>query len=294
MPVESLAAGDVFVVRPGEKIATDGVVVEGASAVDQSMLTGEPVPVEAQPRNGGRRRDDQHLGQARRSCDARRRRHGARADRPPRRAGSDGQGGGATARRPHLGDLRAGGDPRRARHARRVAARGRGCVVGVHGRGRGAHHRVPVRDGARDADGPHGRHRTRRPARHPHQRPGDPRADAAHLDDRPRQDRHGHRGAPGPRVGGARRRAAARSRGGERVRAPDRTGDRARRRRAAPRGHGVPQRRGHRGERRRRGPPRRGRPRERLARRHRRRGESARRSSSPTASSRRAPRRSPS
>ena len=49
VPVESLAAGDVFVVRPGEKIATDGVVVDGASAVDQSMLTGEPVPVEAHP-----------------------------------------------------------------------------------------------------------------------------------------------------------------------------------------------------------------------------------------------------
>ena len=46
LPVEQLAVGDVFVVRPGEKIATDGVVVEGASAVDQSMLTGEPVPVE--------------------------------------------------------------------------------------------------------------------------------------------------------------------------------------------------------------------------------------------------------
>ncbi len=47
--VESLAVGDVFVVRPGEKIATDGVVVDGSSAVDQSMLTGEPVPVEARP-----------------------------------------------------------------------------------------------------------------------------------------------------------------------------------------------------------------------------------------------------
>ncbi len=46
LPVEQLAVGDVFVVRPGEKIATDGVVVEGASAIDQSMLTGEPVPVE--------------------------------------------------------------------------------------------------------------------------------------------------------------------------------------------------------------------------------------------------------
>ena len=42
----ALAVGDAFVVRPGEKIATDGVVVEGVSAVDQSMLTGEFVPVE--------------------------------------------------------------------------------------------------------------------------------------------------------------------------------------------------------------------------------------------------------
>jgi P-type Cu+ transporter len=46
VPVEQLAVGDVFVVRPGEKIATDGVVVEGDSSVDQSLLTGEPVPVD--------------------------------------------------------------------------------------------------------------------------------------------------------------------------------------------------------------------------------------------------------
>ena len=49
VPVERLQVGDVFVVRPGEKIATDGVVTEGDSAVDQSMLTGEPVPVEVGP-----------------------------------------------------------------------------------------------------------------------------------------------------------------------------------------------------------------------------------------------------
>jgi Cu+-exporting ATPase len=46
IPIERLAVGDLFVVRPGEKIATDGVVVEGSSAVDASMLTGESVPVE--------------------------------------------------------------------------------------------------------------------------------------------------------------------------------------------------------------------------------------------------------
>ncbi|KWX68943.1 cation-translocating P-type ATPase [Mycobacterium sp. NAZ190054] len=49
IPIEQLTIGDEFVVRPGEKIAADGVVVEGASAVDASMLTGESVPAEVQP-----------------------------------------------------------------------------------------------------------------------------------------------------------------------------------------------------------------------------------------------------
>ncbi|MCM2391820.1 heavy metal translocating P-type ATPase [Streptomyces albipurpureus] len=49
IPTGELAVGDHFLVRPGEKIATDGVVVEGSSAVDASMLTGESVPVEVSP-----------------------------------------------------------------------------------------------------------------------------------------------------------------------------------------------------------------------------------------------------
>ncbi|MCP2257776.1 Cu+-exporting ATPase [Streptoalloteichus tenebrarius] len=49
VPVDQLRVGDRFVVRPGEKIATDGVVEEGGSAVDLSMLTGESVPVEVGP-----------------------------------------------------------------------------------------------------------------------------------------------------------------------------------------------------------------------------------------------------
>jgi Cu+-exporting ATPase len=49
VPIEQLVEGDLFVVRPGEKVATDGVVVEGSSAVDRSLLTGESVPVEVGP-----------------------------------------------------------------------------------------------------------------------------------------------------------------------------------------------------------------------------------------------------
>jgi Cu+-exporting ATPase len=49
IPADRLAVGDVLVVRPGEKIATDGVVIDGASAVDASLVTGESVPVEVGP-----------------------------------------------------------------------------------------------------------------------------------------------------------------------------------------------------------------------------------------------------
>jgi Cu+-exporting ATPase len=49
LPVDEIRVGDLFVVRPGEKIATDGVVEDGDSAVDQSMLTGESVPIEVAP-----------------------------------------------------------------------------------------------------------------------------------------------------------------------------------------------------------------------------------------------------
>ena len=49
VPIDDVHVGDRFVVRPGEKIATDGVVVEGASAIDVSLLTGESLPVEVGP-----------------------------------------------------------------------------------------------------------------------------------------------------------------------------------------------------------------------------------------------------
>jgi Cu+-exporting ATPase len=49
IPIGGLAVGDRFVVRPGEKVATDGIVEEGTSAIDSSLLTGEAVPVEVAP-----------------------------------------------------------------------------------------------------------------------------------------------------------------------------------------------------------------------------------------------------
>jgi Cu+-exporting ATPase len=51
VPIGQLGVGELFLVRPGQKVATDGVVVEGSSAIDESLLTGESVPVEVAPGN---------------------------------------------------------------------------------------------------------------------------------------------------------------------------------------------------------------------------------------------------
>ena len=159
VPIEELCVGDRFVVGPGEKIATDGVVEEGGSAIDQSMLTGESLAGRGGTRRRGRGRHDQFVRTTRRPRDESRRRDGARADRH-----------GSSRRR------------RRARPRSSVSSTGsrrifvpivlalslatlvgwllvdRRRVRRLHGRRRGAHHRVPVRARARDADRAHGRH----------------------------------------------------------------------------------------------------------------------------------------
>ena len=71
--LEAVQRGDLLRVRPGDRVPVDGVVVEGGSAVDESMLTGEPMPVDKRAGRRGHRRDAQHHRHVRDARDARRR-----------------------------------------------------------------------------------------------------------------------------------------------------------------------------------------------------------------------------
>ncbi len=253
IPISELSAGDEFVVRPGEKIATDGIVVTGTSAVDASMLTGESVPVEvgegdavtgATVNAGGRLvvratrvGGDTQLAQMARLVE-------------------DAQSGKARVQR--LADRVSAvfvpiaiaiaiGHPRRL-------ARGRRAALGrVHRRRRGADHRVPVRARPRHPDRAARRDRAGSAARHPHQGPRGAGVHPHRRHGRARQDRHRHHRRHDPdrrrHRGGHRPRGAPAPRGRARgrVRAPRRPGDRARRRaggRHAARSRGLHQRRG--------------------------------------------------
>ena len=159
-------SGDLFVVRPGEKVATDGVVVDGSSAVDACCCTGEPVPVEVGP---GRPWSAAHVNAAGRARGPRhpgRRRHHARPDRPAGHPGADRQG-----RR--YSDWPTGCRPCSSPSSSSLAlafaasgwSPGRGAAPALTGGRRRADHRLPVRAGPRDPDRPARRHRPRRAAR---------------------------------------------------------------------------------------------------------------------------------
>ena len=113
VPVEQVQPGDLLRVRPGEKIPVDGVVVEGTSALDEAMLTGEAMPVAKGPGDEVHRRHAEHDRQLRDAGDPRRARHRARPDRGdgPPRPGQ--QGADPAPGRPDQRDLRAGRPGRR-------------------------------------------------------------------------------------------------------------------------------------------------------------------------------------
>ena len=212
------------------------------------------------------RRHRQRRRTPRRPRDPRRRRHPARPDGAPRRGRAERQGRGAAPRRPGLRRLRAGRDRARRRDPRLLARRRRWRDRGLHRRRLGADHRLPLRPGPGHADRTHGRHRSRRPARHPDQGSRGARADPPRRHDRARQDRHRHhRRDDRPRGGGRRRRergrrTPSRRRPRVRVRAPDRPGHRRPSTVPLPDGRGLRQRRGPRGAGHRRRPRRARRP----------------------------------
>ena len=158
VPLEEVAVGDRLRVRPGDKIPVDGEVIEGRSTVDESMLTGEPVPVEKTrgDRSAAARSTSRAASFARR---AGRQRDDARPDR------ADGRRGAALARAdPAPGRrgrrlVRAGGDRGRDHRLRRVVGLRAGTRDGLRPDrcGLGADHRLPLRARPGDADVDHGR-----------------------------------------------------------------------------------------------------------------------------------------
>ena len=204
LPIGQLAPGDSFVVRPGEKIATDGVVVEGSSAVDASMVTGESVPVEVAP-------GDAVIGA---TVNA-----GGRLVVRATRVGADT----ALAQMAKLVQDAQSGKAPVQRLADRIssvfvpvvivvalatlgiwlAVSGDAAGV-VLGRRRGADHRLPLRPRPGHAHRTAGGDRAGRPAGHPHQGSRGVGEHPSGRHRRARQDRHGDHRAhePGRRSGG--------------------------------------------------------------------------------------------
>ena len=252
IPTDQLAAGDRFLVRPGEKVATDGVIEEGSSAVDASMLTGESMPVEVGP-------GDTVVGA---TVNA-----GGRLVVRATRIGSDTQ----LAQMARLVEDAQNGKAQVQRLADRVSGifvpivialaaatlgfwigTGGGLALRLHRGGRRPDHRLPLRARARHAHRPDGRHRPGCPARHPDQGPRGAGVDARDQHHRPRQDRHGDHRADDParrdrgRRPGQRRGPAARRGHRGRLGAPHRPRRRERRPRpvrGASRRRGLHQRR---------------------------------------------------
>jgi cation-transporting ATPase V len=197
VPVEQVAVGDLVRVRPGEKVPTDGMVVEGASAIDESMLTGESVPVDKTEGSkiagatinisGALTVEATAVGADTALAQI------VRWSRRPRpaRGPSSAWPTGSRRVRPHRHRHRAG-------QLRRLVAGGRGPHRWAAGSRRGADHRLPLCARAGHADRHHGRHRPRRGARRAHQGRRGARTHPQGHDGRVRQDRHAHPRADDP------------------------------------------------------------------------------------------------
>jgi len=196
VPVENVEIGDFVVVRPGEKIPVDGLVLSGESAVDESMITGESIPVT-------KREGDEVIGATMNTSGSFRfeatKVGEDSALHQIMRMVEEAQGSKAPIQR--LADrisgcLRAGGDRRGGRHVRDLApVRTRSSPhLRAPERGGGSDHRVPVRDGSRYPDLDHGRHRQGRRVRDSDQGRRGPRGRPQARRGSARQDRYPHQG----------------------------------------------------------------------------------------------------
>ena len=196
VPLEHVKVGDRLRVRPGERVPVDGVVVEGTTTVDESMVTGEPIPGREGRAEQGHRRHGQRHGHVRDGGAARRQRHAARADRPTGRRGAalpcaDSTAGGHRRRL-----VRAGRDSGCRRDLRGLGHLGAGAAHGTcaRERRRGADHRVPVCAWPGHSHVHHGRHGSRRRVGRAASQCRGARSDGAGRHRRGRQDRHPDRG----------------------------------------------------------------------------------------------------
>ena len=178
IPIEDVTPGDVIVVRPGERIPVDGTVLDGSSAVDESMITGESLPVAKGPGSEVIGATAQPVRELPFPGDEGRERHGPGPDHQARPGGPGIEGAHPASSRRHRGLFRAGRHRHRRRHVRRLVRVRPGPPPDLRPaqfRGR-ADHRLPVRPGPGDPDRRHGRNGEGRRAGHPHQgrrEPGD-------------------------------------------------------------------------------------------------------------------------
>ena len=215
VPVEEVVVGDLVRVRPGEKVPVDGVVTDGATAVDESMLTGESLPVDKAAGDSVIGATINRTGSLVIRATAVGAGHRAGPDRPPRRGRAGRQGADAAPRRPGLGVVRpgrAGRWPRSRSPAGRCSARTTGrltmaisttiavliiacpCALGLAtptavmvGTGKAAELGILIGNGDALETGPPAHRRRAGQDRHHHPRPARPH-------------RHHHRSAAGPRT----------------------------------------------------------------------------------------------